>query len=104
MAPINFEDDFKAIFSDTDFGEEEGTVFYNGVPVEGGHFDDVDIEVTLGEGVEQVVPSPRFIAPVSALPRLQEGDIMTIRGYDHKVQYWMREHGVVTVVLEIVIK
>lgn len=103
MAPINFEDDFEAIFGSDDFGEPEGTVFYNGVPVDLGHFDDGDVPVSLGEGVDQIVAQPKFSGPVSQFPSLQEDDVMIIRGKQYKVKNWIRDgYDTVEIILEIV--
>lgn len=102
MAPINFDADFEAVFGSQDFGEPDGTVFYNGVEVDLGHFDDGDVTVTLGEGVDQIVPQPKFTGPVSQFPALQEDDIMNIRGSKYKVKNWIKDgYGTVEIILEI---
>lgn len=102
MCPINFQDDFDAIFGAADFGEQKGTVFYNGIPIDHGHFDDVDVTVSLGEGVDQIVAQPRFTGPLSQFPSLEEDDIMVIRGKEYKVKNWVREYDTVQIILEIV--
>lgn len=88
--------DLDVIFSDGDFGE---VVTLNGVEVVG-HFDDEDIEASLGEGPTQIVPQPKFTCRSSLVTDLDE-DQVVMRGAERfTVKNWKNDGvGVIIIYL-----
>lgn len=64
-------------------------------------FDDEDIEVTLGEGVAQIIPHAMLTGQTSDFPGIATGDVVVARGVTYHVKNWKRDGtGEIEVFLE----
>jgi hypothetical protein len=82
--------DLTSLFKSSEFGEDCGSVFYDNRYIQG-IFDDEDIDVTVGEGVAQIVSQPMLTCITSQLTNLVEGKTITIRGEVFKIKNWKND-------------
>jgi hypothetical protein len=92
------DSDLAVIFGTDDFGE---VVVLDGVQITG-HFDDEDIEANMGEGPTQIVPQPKFTCPSSAVPDLEEDQVLVrASSRNYLVKNWKNDGvGVIIIYLE----
>lgn len=92
------DSDLDVIFSTDDFGE---IVTLNGVQTPG-HFDDEDIEASMGEGPTQIVPQPKFTCKAARVPDLEEDQVMVRANSSmFTVKNWKNDGvGVIIIYLE----
>lgn len=96
--------DLVTIFASSDFGEANNSVTLAGVVIPNGIFDDEDIDVSMGEGVAQIVPQPMFTCATAHLTGIAGDQIMIIRGATFKVQNWKNDGtGMTEIYLERVL-
>jgi hypothetical protein len=89
--PASFiNDDLGLFFDGKDFGETE-TVLWNGVVVENVIFDDEDVEVSMGEGVGEIVPQPTLTGRTDDFTGIRTDDPVTIRGESFTVKNWKND-------------
>ena len=90
--------DLDVIFGTADFGE---IVTLNGVQITG-HFDDEDIEASMGEGPTQIVPQPKFTCKASLVPDLDEDQtLVRENSATFTVKNWKNDGvGVIIIYLE----
>ena len=91
MAGSFLTNDLTTILASSDFGEAGNSVTLAGVVIPNGIFDDEDIDVSMGEGVAQIVPQPIFTCATAHVPTIADGQIMIIRGETFKVQNWKQD-------------
>lgn len=95
------EHDLTALFSASDFGVEDGTVFWAGTPISGGILDDEDVEVPLGEGVAEVVRRLTFTGNANEFVGIRDGDPLIVGDRTFTIKNWSFDGtGVIEIFLE----
>jgi len=89
--PASFiENDITHMLASSDFGEASGSVTWKGNAVDA-IFDDEDVELTLGEGVGQIIPQPMLTGKTADFPSIADGDAVVADGRNFVVKNWKRD-------------
>lgn len=100
MAASFLQDDIDTILDVKTFGVTGGCV-WKGVSIENVIFDDEDIEITMGEGVAEIIPQPMLTAKTSDFDGIAEGDAVQVSGETFKIRNWKKDGtGVIEIFLE----
>lgn len=95
------QNDLSVFFNSSEFGEEQGTVLWNGVEIPGAIFDNEDIEVSLGEGVGEIIRQPIIMAPSSDFQGVARNDPIRVGQSLFIVKNFKDDGtGVITIYLE----
>lgn len=89
--PAKFlEDDMDVVFSSKDFGVEGGCT-WNGVVIADVIFDDMDVEVVIGEGVAEIVKQPMLTGKTSDFPSIRMDDTILVGTETFTVKNFVRD-------------
>lgn len=93
--------DLDAVFSSNDFGEDDGSVYWNGRPIKGAHFDDEDVEIEPSEGMAEIAHQTMLTAPAAQFDGIADDDTIEARGREYTVKFWKDDGtGVIEIYLE----
>lgn len=99
MSASFLKDDIDTILDDGVFGATGGCV-WNGVKIDHVIFDDEDVEVTMGEGVAEIIPQPMLTGKTSDFSGIADGDSIRVLGETFRVKNWKKDGtGVIEIFL-----
>ena len=99
MSASFLQDDIDTILDVKTFGVTGGCV-WNGVKIEHVIFDDEDVEVTMGEGVAEIIPQPTLTGKTSDFSGIADGDSVQVLGETFEVKNWKKDGtGVIEIFL-----
>lgn len=90
MAAKFLEDDLDHVFDANDFGVEGGCV-WAGTPIANVIFDNMDVEIALGEGTAEIVRQPMLTGKTSDFVGIATGDSILVGAVTYTVKNWMRD-------------
>jgi hypothetical protein len=89
--PAKFlQDDLDHVFAEEDFGVAGGCT-WNGTPVANVIYDDMDVEVSLGERAAEIVKQPMLTGKTSDFVGIATNDSILVGTETFTVKNWVRD-------------
>lgn len=99
MSASFIDTDIDLVLSNTVFGVTGGCV-WKGVQIDDVIFDDEDVEVTMGEGVAEIISQPMLTGKTTSFVGIDDGDAVTVKGEEFTVKNWKKDGtGVIEIFL-----